>query len=90
MHLALGGSLQNRDVVRLLVCNGGDIYAENAEGKTPLGLVTNPALKADMVFLTRRPLLLFLEAVCVAEDLQSSLRRLAESSDLLRYMVRFV
>ena len=77
------------DLIRLLVANGGNIYAENSKGHTPLSLVHDPALKIDMRFLTRRALLLFLEGVCIAEDLRnhSSLQRVAESADLVRYLV---
>ena len=77
-----------RDLIRLLVANGGDIYAENSKGYTPLSLVQDPGLKADFVFLTRRPLLLFFEAVCMA-DLKSidSIRRAAANVDIRRYIV---
>ena len=73
----------------LLVSNGGDIHAEISIGLTPLSLVTDPAAKAEMVFLTRRPLLLFFEAV--AEDIDTSrpLRRVAGNSDLIRELILF-
>ena len=71
------------ELIRVLVSNGGNIYAENSKGHTPLSLVRNPALKADMQFLTRRALLLFLEAVCIADDLAcfDSFQRVAANSD---------
>ena len=75
----------------MLVSNGGDVYEENSSGKSPLCLVTDAAVIADMLFLTRRPLLFFLKAVCVAKDLTNtrSLLRVAESSDLAREIVMF-
>ena len=79
------------DLIRLLVCNGSDIYAEDASGKAPLHLVKDPSVKAEMVFQARKSLLLFLEAVCVTEELTNSrsLRRVAESSDMVRHIVMF-
>ena len=90
MHTAMERTTRTTDIVRLLILNGGDIHSKNLGGKTPLCFVEAPDLKADMVFLTRRPLLFLLEAICIAEDLQSSLRRLAENTDLMRYIVKFV
>ena len=79
------------DLIRLLVCSGSDIYAEDANGKAPLYFVTYPRTKTEMVFQARKSLLLFLEAVCVAGVLTNSrsLRRVAESSDMVRHMVMF-
>ena len=79
------------DLIRLLVCNGSDIYTEDASGKAPLHLVRDPRTKTEMVFQVRKPLLLFLEAVCVTEELTNShsLRRVAESSDMVRHVVMF-
>ena len=79
------------DLIRLLVCSGSDIYAEDARRKAPLRLVTSPRIKTEMVFQARKPLLLFLEAVCVTEDLTNSrsLRRVAESSDTVRHIIMF-
>ena len=99
------------DVIRSLVSEGGNIYAENSRGHTPSSLVGDitqlkldmgyftplfqvqvEALKADMVYLTRRSLLLFFEAVCVADDLKHSdaLQRVAAGTDLGRYIVGFL
>ena len=80
------------ELIRELVSNGGNIYAENSVGCTPLSLVRNPALKADMQFLTRRALLLFFEAVCIADDLAcyDSLQRVAANFDLGRYIGGFL
>ena len=55
--------------IRLLVSQGGNIYAKNSMGCTPMSLVRDKYLKADVLFLTRRSLLLFFEAVCIADDL---------------------
>ena len=75
-----------------LVSYGGNIYAENSKGYSPLSLIKDATLKADMVYLTRRPLLLFLEAVCVADELTNnkSFRRVAENSDLTNFIVGFL
>ena len=80
------------DLFRLLVCNGSDVYAEDASGEAPLHLVKDPNIKTEMVLQARKPLLLFLEAVCVTEMLTSSrpLRRVAEISDMVRHIVMFV
>ena len=42
------------DIIRLLVPKGGNIYTENSKGHTPLSLVQDPALKLEMVSLTKR------------------------------------
>ena len=79
------------DLIRLLVCSGSDIYAEDANGKAALNLGYDPSIKTEMVFQARKPLLHFLEAVCVTEELTNSrsLRRVAESSDMVRHIVMF-
>ena len=81
-----------REFIRILVSKGGNIYAKNSKGYTPLSIVQDAALKADMVYLTRRSLLLFFEAVCVADDLKHSdaLRRVAVSTDLGRFICGFL
>ena len=78
------------NLIRLLVANGGNIYAENSKGHSPLSLVLDTVLKADMIFLTRRPLLLFLDAVGAAGDIKGneSLQRMTGNSDLVRYLVK--
>ena len=79
------------NLIRLLVANGGNIYAENSKGHTPLSLVQDPALKTDMVFLTRRALLLFFEAICIADiEHSDSLQRVAASADLVRYLAKLM
>ena len=77
------------DFIGWLASNGGNIYAENSKGRTPLSLARDPELKADMVFLTRRPLLLFFETVCEADDLKHSdaLKRVADNYDLGRHII---
>ena len=76
-----------RELILLLVANGGDIYAENSKGYTPLSLVQDPALKTDMVFLTRRALLVFFEAICIADiEHSNAFQRVAASADLVRYL----
>ena len=72
--------------------SGADIHAEDSSGRTPLSLVTDPAVKAELVFLTRRPLLLFLEAVSASDDvnISRSFRRVAENSDLLREVFAYL
>ena len=79
-------------LTRFLVSNGADIYFEDSDGCTPLSLVTDLALRADMLFLTPRPLLLFLVAVSIAEDLNisRSLRRVAQNPDLVREIVKIM
>ena len=86
------GRTKSNDLIRWLVSNGCNIYAENSKGHTPLSLVRDPALKADMMYLTRRPLLIVFEAVCVADDLKHSgaLQRVAASTDLGRYICGFL
>ena len=81
------------DIIRSLVSNGGNIYAENSKGHTPLSLVKDTALQTDMMFLTRRSLLLFFEAVCITDDLRAnckSFRRVAENADLGSCIARFL
>ena len=76
-----------RELIRLLVANGGNIYAENSKGHTPLSLARDPALKTDMVFLTRRALLVFFEAICIADiEHSDAFQRVAASADLVRYL----
>ena len=79
-------------MVKLLVSNGGDIYAESFKGLSPLSLVSDPTVRAEMIFLTRRPLLLFLEAVCLSEGVEFdiSLHRVAGNSDLVRLTTKFI
>ena len=83
---------QTTTLIQLLVSNGGNIYAENSEGHTPLSLVRDPALNAEMVFLTRKPLLLFFEAICVANDLKNTAAPhcVAVNIDLKRYIVGYL
>lgn len=80
------------DLIRFLVCKGGNIYAKNSMGCTPLSLVRDPDLMADMVYLTRETLLLLFEAVCIADDLTccNSFQRVAANADLGRYIVGFL
>lgn len=75
-----------------MVSIGGNIYAENSKGYTPLSLVRDPALKADMVFLTRRSSLIFFEAICAANGLKNTaaLQRIAANTDLGRYIVGYL
>ena len=79
-------------LLKLLVSNGGNIYAENSMGYSPLSLIKDAALKADMVYQTRRSLLLFLEAVCVTDDHTNnkSFQRVAENSDLTNFILGFL
>ena len=79
-------------LIRLLVVYCADIhFAENSNGCTPLFLIDDKALKADMVFLTRRPLLLFFEAASFSDDSDTSrsLRRMAGNPDLVRVVIMF-
>ena len=80
------------ELIRMLVFHGGNIHAENSKGHTPLSLVRDPTLKADMVFLTRGPSLHFFEAVCIEDDLicRNSIKRVAANADLGRYIVGFL
>ena len=73
----------------MLVSIGGNIYAENSKGYTPLSLVKNTDLKADVMYLTRRSLLIFFEEVSIADGLKNkgSLERVAANIDLMRYIV---
>ena len=80
-----------RELIRLLVSYGGNINAQNSRGLSPLSLAQDPALKADMVFLTRRALLLFFEAVCIADIKHSNaFQRVATSTDLVRYLAKLM
>ena len=81
-----------KDIIRSLVCNGGNIYAENSTKSDSLSLARDTALKTDMVSLTRRSLLLFFEAVCISDDLtmHKSFLRVAENTDLGRCIARFL
>lgn len=80
------------DLIRVMVTSGGNIHAKNSYGHTPLSLVSDTALKLAIVFLTRRSLLFFLEAVCTADNLNGSgsLQRIAESTELRRSIVTFL
>ena len=89
MHQAVEDS--NLNLIRLLISYGADIHAEDWGGSTPLSRVIDPAVMVEMILLTRRPLLLFFNAVSVSEDLSisRSLRRVAEIPDLVRGVVMF-
>ena len=80
------------DLIRSLVSKGGNIHAENSKGHTPLSMVKDPMLKSDMVYITRRSLLLFFEAVCTAKGLKAnrSLQRVTENRDLKGCIIRFI
>ena len=80
------------DFIGFLVCEGGNIHAENSQGLTPLLMVRKAHMKADMIFLTRRALLLFFEAVCIADDLKKHgpLQQVAGQYDLERCIVMFI
>ena len=80
------------EIILMLVSNGGDIYAENLNGCTPLSLVRDESLKANMLFFTRRSLLLFHEAVFLVDDLKNneSLQCVAGNIDLKRCIVTFL
>ena len=80
------------DLIRSFVSKGGNIHAENSKGHTPLSMVQDPMLKSDMVYITRRSLLLFFEAVSAADVQENprSLARVAGSTDLKGYIMRWV
>lgn len=80
------------DLTRLMVSNGGNIHAENSTDHSPLSLVPDQALRTDMIFFSRRSLLLFFCAVCAVDDLKNnvSLQRIAGNIDVRRYIVTFV
>lgn len=84
--------LLTMDLIRMLVSTGGNIYAVNSKNHTTLSMVRGADLKHDMVFLTRRPLLHFFEAVSFADDLPNnpSLLRVAANNDLIGYIVGFL
>ena len=92
MRPSLNKTTPTIDFIRWLVSMGGDIYAENLKGRTPSSWITNVALKREMVYLTRRSLLVFLKAVSIANDLMHSdaLLRVAENYDLKRFIVKFL
>ena len=79
-----------RYLIELLVSLGGSIYAENSKGHSPVSMAKDATLKRDMVFFTRRSLLLVFEAANIAEDLENSyaLKRVAASIDLTRFIAR--
>ena len=79
-------------MIKQLVSNGGDIYVKNSKGLSPLSLAADPTVRAEMIFLSRRPLLLFLEAVCLSEGVEcdDSLRRVAGNIDLVRLTIKFI
>ena len=79
-------------IIRELVPNVNNIYAVNSKGYNALSLARDEALKDEMIFLTRRALLVFLEAISVADDLRrsDSIRRVAHNIDLQRCIVKFV
>lgn len=79
-------------IIQMLISYGADIHAKDANGVTPLSLVTHPALKAEVIFIPRRSLVLFFEAMSVADDLknQDSLFRVAGNAFLARYIVGFL
>lgn len=80
------------DLVRTLISHGGNIYAADSKGQTPLALVNAATLKSDMLFPTRRSLLVFLDAVCIADNLKcnGSIQRVAEITDLCRVILKFL
>ena len=69
------------DFVRLLIAKGADIQADNLSDEI-----------SRMVFIARRPLLLFLKAVSMSEDLtiSRSLRRVAVIEELVKEVVTFL
>ena len=79
-----------RYLIELLVTKGGNIYAVNSKGHSPVSMAKDATLKRDMVFFTRRSLLLVFEAANIAEDLENSyaLKRVAASIDLTRFIAR--
>lgn len=63
----------------------------NQEREKPLAFVRDPILVADVMFLMRRALLLFFEAVCITDfDELKSLRKVARNHDLVRHMALFM
>ena len=92
MHVAAKDAVLMVDIIRVLVTNGANIHAEASDGRTPLSIVTDPTLRAGMVFQIRRPFLLFFEAVSVAKHLaiSRSLRRVAQNLDLVKKIVEYV
>ena len=79
-------------LIRFLISSGGNIYNEDSAGYTPLSLIQDAALKADMVFVTRSSFLLFLQEVCVANNRKNTdfIQRVAAKIDLRRYIVGFL
>ena len=84
--------LSMMDLIRSVVSKGGNIHAENSKGQTPLSMVRDPILKSDMVYMTRRSLLLVFEAVCTAKGLKANRahQRVAGSTDVRRNIVGFL
>ena len=80
------------DFIRWIVSLGCDIYAENFKGRTPPSLLSNVALRRDMMYHTRRSLLLFFKGVSIADDLKhiDALQRVAENYDMHRYIVELL
>ena len=80
------------DCLRLLVSSGSNIHSVNSKGHTPLSLTVDPTIRLDMVFLTRRPLLLFSEAISASRVREGprSLHRVAGNRDLMHCILRFL
>ena len=83
---------QTLDCLRLLVSSGGNSHSVNSKGHTPLSLTIDPTIRLDMVFLTRRPLLLFAEAISTSRVREGprSLHRVAGNRDLMHCILRFL
>ena len=92
VYLGTNNASLTKDLIRYVVSMGGNVQAVNSKGHTPLSLVRDTALKSDIVFLTRRPLLHFFEAICIAEGLEGSraLQRVAENFDVMGHIVTFL
>lgn len=75
-----------------LVSHGGDIYVENSTGFTPLSLTMYRDLRRDMIFLTRRSLLVVFVAVTIADGPKRNhaLTRVAGNPDLGRHIAEFL
>ena len=80
MRIAVDASYS--DLIQLLISNGADIHAEDWD----------PAVRAELAFLSRRPLLFFFKAVSVSEDrtISRSFRGLTQNPDLVIEIVTFL
>ena len=91
-HFIVRAPYFNIKVLHFILRRGGDIYATEIDGETPFSNTADPVLRGEMLFIVRRPLLLFFESIARADGLKCSelLEKLVCNKDLTRNTVLFL